>query len=83
MFHVFQALSIFVSVNDLYIGDPLEANKLRKYAYSSKTLLINTLNSGRVNLRPNRIPQSKSMHIMPRRHIVTDPSTFSCFITLA
>ena len=57
--------------------------KLRKYAYSSKTLLINTLNSGSVNLRPNRIHQSKSMHIMPRGHIVTDPSTFSFFITLA
>ena len=55
--------------------------KLRKYAYSSKTLLMNTLNSGIVN--PNRIPQSKSMHIMPRRHIVTDPSSFSYFITLA
>ena len=27
VFHVFQALSIFVLVNDLYIGDPLEANK--------------------------------------------------------
>ena len=26
VFHVFQALSIFVLVNDLYIGDPLEAN---------------------------------------------------------
>ena len=47
--------------------------KHRKYAYSSKTLLMNTLNSGRVNpyiavcIRSfNRIPQSKSMHIMPR-----------------
>ena len=56
--------------------------KLRKYAYSSKTLLINTLNSGRVNLHPNRIPQSKSMHIMPRGHIVTDPSTFSYYFSL-
>ena len=26
VFHVFQALSINVLVNDLYIGDPLEAN---------------------------------------------------------
>ena len=26
VFHMFQALSIFVLVNDLYIGDPLEAN---------------------------------------------------------
>ena len=25
-FHVLQALGIFVLVNDLYIGDPLEAN---------------------------------------------------------
>ena len=26
VFHGLQALSIFVLVNDLYIGDPLEAN---------------------------------------------------------
>ena len=26
VFHVFQAMGIFVLVNDLYIGDPLEAN---------------------------------------------------------
>ena len=56
--------------------------KHRKYAYSSKTLLMNTLNSGRINPLPssksyNRIPQSKAMHILPRGHIVTDPSTFS------
>ena len=31
----------------------------------------------------SRIPQSKSMHIMPSGHIVTDPSTFSYFITLS
>ena len=31
----------------------------------------------------NRIPQSKSMHIMHRGHIVTDPSTFSYFVTLS
>ena len=43
----------FVLVNDLYIGDTLEANKYRKYAYSSKTLLINTLIGGRVNLLPS------------------------------
>ena len=64
--------------------------KHRKNAYSSKTLLMimNTLNSGRINPLPssmyrsyNRIPQSKSMHIMPRGHIVTDPSTFSYFVT--
>ena len=49
-----------------------------------------TLNSGRVNPLPNsmyrsynRIPQSKSMHIMPRWHIVTDPSTFVIFVTLS
>ena len=30
VFHVFQALSIFVLVNDLYIGDPLEANKTQE-----------------------------------------------------
>ena len=29
----------------------------------------------------NRIPQSKSMHIMPRGHIETDPSTSSYFVT--
>ena len=64
--------------------------KHRKYAYSSKTLLMNTLNSGRVNPIPssmyrsyNRIPQSKSMHIMPRGHIETDPSTFINFFTLS
>ena len=54
------------------------------YAYSSETLLMNTLNSDRVNPLPssmyrsyNRIPQSKSMHIMPMGHIETDPSTSS------
>ena len=31
----------------------------------------------------SRIPQSKSMHIMPSGHSVTDPSTFSYFITLS
>ena len=43
---------------------------------------MNTMNSGRVNPLPssayrsyNRIPQSKLMHIMPRGHIETDPST--------
>ena len=79
----------FVLVNDLYIGDPLKTNKHRTYAYFSKTLLMTTLNSGRINLFPssmyrsyNRIPQSKSMHIMPRGHIVTDQSTFSYFVTL-
>ena len=84
---MFQALSIFL-VNDLYIGDPLEQIKHRKCAYSSKTLLMNTLNSGRVNHLPssmyrqyNHIPQSKSMHIMPRGHIETDPSTSSYFVT--
>ena len=49
MFHVLQALSIFVLVIDLYIGDPLEVNKTQEYAYSSKTLLMNTLNNGSVN----------------------------------
>ena len=51
---------------------------------------MNTLNSGRVNPLPcsmyrsfHRIPQSESMHIMPRGHIVTDPSTFSYFVTLS
>ena len=44
---------------------------------------MNALNSGRVNLLPNRIPQSMSMHIMPWGHIVTDPSTFSYFITFS
>ena len=45
---------------------------------------MNTLNSGRVNPLPsstyrsyNGIPQSKSMHIMPRGHIGTDLSTSS------
>ena len=31
----------------------------------------------------NRIPQWKSMHIMPRGHIETDPSTSSYFVTLS
>ena len=31
----------------------------------------------------NRIPQSKTMHIMPRGHIETDPSTSSHFVTLS
>ena len=31
----------------------------------------------------NCIPQSKSMHIMPRGHIETDPSTSSYFVTLS
>ena len=52
VFRVFQALSIFVQVDDLYIDDPLGVNRYRKYAYSSKTLLMNTLNSGRVNPSP-------------------------------
>ena len=64
--------------------------KLRKYAYSSKTLLMNALNNGRVNPSPavrirsfNRITQSKSMHIMPRGHIGTNPSISSYFIPLS
>ena len=51
---------------------------------------MNTLNSDRVNPSPavcirsfNRIPQSKSMHIMPRGHIETDPSISSYFVTLS
>ena len=63
--------------------------KHRKYAYSSKTLLMNTLNSDNVNPLPssmyrsyNHIPQSKSMHIMPRGHIETDPSSSRYFATL-
>ena len=31
----------------------------------------------------NRIPQSKSMYIMPRGHIETDPATYSYFVTLS
>ena len=64
--------------------------KHRKYAYSSKTLLMNTLNNCRVNpslavcIRSfNYIPHSKSMRIMPRGHIETDPSTSSYFVTLS
>ena len=51
---------------------------------------MNTLNSGKINPLPssmhrsyNRIPQSKSIHIMPREHIVADPYTFSYFVTLS
>ena len=61
----------------------------RKYAYSSKTLLMNTLNNGRVNHLPSsmyrsyrRIPKSKSMHIMHWGHIESDPFTSSYFVTL-
>ena len=74
----------------------LEANKAQEiciFQYSSKFLLMNTLNSGRVNPLPssmyrsyNHIPQSKSIHIMPRGprgHIETDPPTSSCFVTLS
>ena len=68
----------------------MEANKTEEYSHSSKTLLMNTLNSGRVNPLPssmyrsyNPIPQSKSMHIMPRGHIVNKASTFSYFVTLS
>ena len=71
------------------MGDPSEAIQHRKYAYSSKTLLMNTLNSGIVSHLPssmyrsyNRIPQSKSMHIMSRGHFETDPSTSSYFVKL-
>ena len=31
----------------------------------------------------NRIPPSKSMHIMPRGHIETDPSISSDFVTFS
>ena len=83
---MFQALSIFfVKVNDLYIVDRLEANKTQEICIFSKTLLMNTLNSGRVNPLPrsmyrsyNRIRQWRSMHIMPSGHIEADQST-SCF----
>ena len=51
---------------------------------------MNTLNNGRVNpsaavcIRSfNRSPQSKSMHIMSRGHIETDPSTSSYVVTLS
>ena len=64
--------------------------KHRKCEYSSKTLLMNTLNSGRVNHLPSnmyrsysRISQSESMYIMPRGHIETDPSTSRYFVTLS
>ena len=47
--------------------------KHRKNTYSSKTLLMNILNSGRANPLPRsiyrsykRIPQSKSVNITPR-----------------
>ena len=85
MFHGLQALSIFfVLVNDLYIGDPLEANKRQEICIFQLTLLINTLNICRVCIRLfNRNPQSKSMHIMPRGHIETDPTTSRYFVTFS
>ena len=42
-FMCFKLWVFSVLVNDLYVGDPLEADKHRIYAYSSKTLLMNTL----------------------------------------
>ena len=70
----------FVLVNDVHIGDPLEANKTQEICI----LLMNTLTSCRINpllssmyRSYSRIPQSKSMHIMPRGHIVADPSIFT------
>ena len=45
----FKLWIFFALVNDLYIGDPLEGNKTQKYAYSNKTLLMNTRNSVRVD----------------------------------
>ena len=64
--------------------------KHRKYAYSSKTLLVNTLNSGRVN----PVPSSMYKVIQPfssiegnahnaEGHIETDLSTFSYFGTFS
>ena len=51
---------------------------------------MNTLSSGRVNpslavciRSANRIPKSKSMHIMLRGHIETDPSTSGYFVKLS
>ena len=50
---------------------------------------MNTWDIGRVNPLPsnmirsfNRFPHSKTMHIMPRGHNETDPSTSSYFFTL-
>ena len=48
----FSSSVFFVLVNDLYIGDPLEANKTQEICYSIKTLLMNTLSSGRINPSP-------------------------------
>ena len=85
----------FVLVNDLYIGNPLEAKKDRKYAYSSVRLCswahwitVELTPSPAVCIRSfNRIPQSKSMHIMPRGrgggHIETDQSTSRYFVTFS
>ena len=86
----FKLWEFFVLVNDLYIGDSWKQIKHMKYAYSRKTLLMNTQNNGRDNPSQavciksfNRITQSKIMHIMPRGHIETDPSTSSYFVTLS
>ena len=75
MFHVFQALRSLVLVNDLYIGDPLEANihiPVRLCLFSASE----AVSIGHLTLF-NPIPQSKSMHIMTRGHIENDAST-SC-----
>ena len=50
----FKLWVFFVLVNDLYIGDPFEANKTQEICiYSSKTLLMNTLSNDRVNALPS------------------------------
>ena len=85
-----KANTCFVLVNDLYIGDPLEANKTGNMHIPVRLcswthwIIVESTPSPAVCIRSfNRIPQSKSMHIMPRGHIETDPSTSRYFVTFS
>ena len=74
VFHGLQALSFyFVLVNDLYICEPLEANKTGNMHIPVRLcswthwIIVEFTPSPAVCIRSfNRIFQSKSMHIMPR-----------------
>ena len=63
--------------------------KQRTYAYSIKTLLMNTLISDRVNSLPCSMCRSSIkanphfVHYVPRGHIETDPTTSGYFVTLS
>ena len=82
IFYTFVCRKIALVANVICLWKPT-LNKVSCILYLV-SCIINTLNSGRVNPSPavcirsfNHIPQSKSMHIMPRGHIENDPSTSS------